>query len=132
RIGYRLFMSLRKACRILCSAAVLSVGLLAMSLPSHDAHAELAACRSDPVMLLSNGMALDLSATIDDTSADVQQVTYIVYAPVGTRVTAVIHTSGLLGPKETLQYYPDNPAHDYAVATVVTTMTPNTGVTATT
>jgi len=54
--------------------------------PRSSARAKISGCRSDPVVLLSTGVAVDLSAAIDDAATDVQQVAYTVHAPVGTSV----------------------------------------------
>jgi hypothetical protein len=110
--------------------AVLSVGLLAGSLTAHDAHAEIVGCRTDPVVLLSNGTELDLSAAIDDSSADVQQVTFALHVPTGVRVIAYVE--GSLGAKESWQAYGDNTAGNYDVITTARTATPGAGVQATT
>jgi hypothetical protein len=129
-IGSRVFRP-RYYGRALPGAALLAAGLLAGSLPAPAAHAAIGGCRSDPIVLLSNGDILDLSANIDDSVTDIQQVTYTLHGPAGNSVTGVIPTSGVLGPKETFQYTADGAAGSYGVETVVSTLTPHVDVTAT-
>ena len=121
----------RRAGPMLLGVAVLSASLLARSLLAPDTHAAVGGCRSDPVVTLSNGHALDLSAVVTDTYDDVQLVSYTLHAPVGTWVTGEVDTS-VLGPKDTFQFYADEPPNTYSVATQVTTLTPQISVTATT
>ena len=108
---------------MLLGAAVLSASLLARSLVAPDTHAAISGCRSDPVVTLSNGAVLDLHATVDDTYDDVQQVSYTLYVPKGTWVTSEVDTSAL-GPKDTFQFYADEPPNTYSAGTKVTTGTP--------
>jgi hypothetical protein len=97
-----------------------------------SAQADLVGCRSDPIVLLSNGVALDLSAAIDDTIGDVQQVSYTLHIPTGTFALAVIGTDGLMGLKESFSISADGAPHTYATDTAVTTLAPGVGVVATT
>ena len=54
---------------ILLGVAVLSAGLLALfSRMAPNTHAAISGCRSDPVVTLSNGVTLDLSTVVDDSS----------------------------------------------------------------
>lgn len=110
----------------------LTVGLLMSTFGASSARAEIGSCRSDPVVLLSNGVTLDLSAAIADTDSDVQQVSYALTIPAGTTVTSVTNTSGPLGPKETFQASSTNPANTYTTVTVVYTGARQISVTAVT
>lgn len=124
-------LNARRLRRALLCVAALSTGLLAGgSLTAPNAHADLSACRSDPVVLLSNGAELDLSAAINDSSADVQQVVFTLHAPVGVSVVAYIE--GSLGAKEFWRFYADNPPGSYDTSALVTTYTPGVSVSATT
>src|SRR5438128_12259453 len=98
----------RRLSQTLLGTAALSTSLLARSLIAPDTHAAVGGCRSDPVVTLSNGYVLDLSAVVNDTATDVQQVSYTLHAPVGTWVTSTVDTS-VLGPKDTFQFYADEP-----------------------
>jgi hypothetical protein len=121
----------RRTRHMLLGAALLSASLLAHSLLAPATHAAIGGCNSDPVVTLSNGDVLDLHATVDDTYADVQQVSYTLHAPVGTWITGEVDTS-LLGGKATFQFHADNPPNTYSAATKVTTLTPQISVVAAT
>jgi hypothetical protein len=120
----------RRLGRTLLGTAALSAGLLAHALIAPDTRAALGGCRSDPIVLLSNGNALDLSAVVDDTYDDVQQVSYTLHAPVGTTMLSEVDTS-ILGPKDTFVFYADQPPNTYSAGTKVYTTTPQTPVAAT-
>jgi hypothetical protein len=79
---------------------------------------------------LSNGTQLDLYASIDDSSQDVQQVTFDVIVPRG--VQEVAYTPGLLGSKQVVNVYARGGPYNYTAATLVTTQTRGVQVTATT
>ena len=111
-------------------ASVLAAVLLAGLVAPHMAHAQVNGCMADPVVSLSNGTQLDLYASIDDSSQDVQQVTFEVHVPQG--VQKVAYTPGLLGPKQVVNVYSDRGPHSYITRTLVTTQTDGVHVTATT
>jgi hypothetical protein len=96
-----------------------------------DTHAAIGGCRSDPVVTLSNGDALDLHAIVDDTATDVQLVSYTLHGPAGTSVKAEAD-SAVLGPKDRFQYTADQPVGTFSAGVKVTTGTPGKSVTATT
>src|SRR5437588_5034859 len=121
----------RRARHMLLGAAVLSASLLARSLIAPATHAAVGGCRSDPVVTLSNGYAFDLSAVVNDTTTDVQQVSYTLHAPAGTSVTSEVDTSAL-GPKDTFQFYADEPPNTYSASAKANTLTPQMPVAATT
>ena len=109
-------------------ASVLVAALLVGLVAPHMAHAQVSGCTADPVVSLSNGTQLDLYASIDDSSQDVQQVTFNVTVPRG--VQEVAYTPGLLGPKQVVNVYAHGGPHNYATATLVTTQTSGVQVTA--
>ena len=111
-------------------ASVLAAVLLAGLVAPHMAHAQVSGCMADPVVSLSNGTQLDLYASINDSSHDVQQVTFKVIVPRGAR--EVTYTPGLLGSKQVVKVYPDGGPHSYTTRTLVTTQTSGIHVTATT
>ncbi|MDQ2829505.1 MAG: hypothetical protein M3Y74_10705 [Chloroflexota bacterium] len=55
---------------------------------------------SDPIVILSDGIALDVSATIADDASDVKQITYVLHVPDGAAVIRAISTDGAVGYKE--------------------------------
>lgn len=109
--------------------AALCAGLLAGTIRAPVAHAALGACRGDPIVVLSNGVVVDLNTTIDADVSDVQQVAYTLHAPAGTSVVVMIHTSGLLGPKERLVFSADDAPNSYDTATTVDASTAGAAVT---
>ena len=111
-------------------ASVLAAVVLAGLLAPHMAHAQVRGCMADPVVSLSNGTQLDLNALIDDSSQDVQQVTFNVTVPRG--VQEVAYTPGLLGSKQVVNVYPVGGPDTYIIRTLVTTQTSGVHVTATT
>ncbi len=106
-------------------------GLLALALASGAmltvpnavprAHAEWVACRSDPAVVLADGVIVDLSADISDAASDVQNVAYTLHVPAGTAKVIAINTSLILGPKETFTFVDDQPPNQYYSTTTVTT-----------
>jgi hypothetical protein len=119
-----------RSCRVRLGASVLAAGLLAGLVAPHMAHAQVSGCTADPVVSLSNGTELDLFASIDASSKDVQQVTFNVTVPQG--VQEVAYTPGLLGPKQVVNVYPNGGPHSYITRTLVSTQISGVQVTATT
>lgn len=97
---------------------------------STSAHAQLAACRSDPVVTLSNLAVIDLQAGISDSLSDVKSVTYVVHGPKGTSKLAVVNTDTLIGLKESVSYVADDSSGTYDVYTTVYTGQSGVAVTA--
>jgi len=98
-----------------------ALALLGSPLVSHSAHAQLGGCRDDPAVILTNGAVIDLSASISDSTSDVQNVVYSLHGPAGTGILLLIDPNGLLLPKDTFRYYADDPANTYDTYTVVHT-----------
>ncbi len=114
------------------AAALLAAGLLINAPLVRVAHADISGCRSDPVVALSNGVTVDLSAVIADGAADVRGVAYTLHVPAGLRAVSVAPSGGPLGPKETIAVVADDAPATYDSATVVTTGTRGVAVSATT
>ena len=111
--------------RPLGGAALLSASLLASPLLAPRAHAIIGGCGGDPIVVLSNGTALDLSTTATTDASTVRQIAYTLHAPVGTQVVSVI----ALGVRETLSFRADNTPHTYSTVTRVDASTPDAAVT---
>ncbi len=103
--------------------------LFAMTAP---AYAAASVCRTDPVVILTDGTIIDISASIDTPLFNLQHVTYELHGPVGSRVLLVLRTPNLPNTTESFQFYADGPADQIETDTLVTTSTSNAGVTATT
>lgn len=112
------------------AGAVLSLALAVLPVAPYSAHAQLAACRSDPVLTLSNLAQLDLQAGISDNLSDVKNVAYVVHAPAGTSLLSVVNLDPLLGVPGTLKFYADNPSGVYDLYTTVYTGKSGIAVTA--
>jgi hypothetical protein len=121
--------SWRRARRPLPFLVAALAALFAVSAP---AYAAASVCRTDPVVILTDGTSIDISASINTSLFNLQHVTYTVHAPAGSRLLAVVHTPNLPGTTESFQFYDDGPADQIQTDTIVTTSTSNVGVTATT
>lgn len=84
-------------------------------------------CRTDPIVILTDGTVIHLFADLATAPRNVQVVAYTLHAPVGSQVAQVVYTPGL---RETFQFYADDAAHQFDSDTIV--YTGNTGVAVTT
>ncbi len=114
--------------RPLGAAALLSAGLLVSPLLTSQAHAIIAGCGGDPVVVLSDGTTLDLNATADTDASTVRRIAYTLHAPAGTWVVSVT----ALGVRETLSFLADTTPHTYGTVTRVDATTAGAAVTTTT
>jgi phage gp46-like protein len=110
--------------------ALLTVALLSFVAGPQSAFAA-SACRTDPILVLSNGAEVQLASSIGTEYSNVQSVVYTVHAPRGTFVLLTIYTDNPLGSKERVQFYADQPSNTYTTDTVVNTVRGNANVTAT-
>lgn len=96
-------------------AGVFAAGLLASLLGApHHAHAATG-CRSDPIVVLSNGTVLDLSAAIGADVSTVAQIGYTLHAPAGSTIARVVSTDGDVQYNEQFTLRTDNPAGCYTM-----------------
>jgi hypothetical protein len=114
------------------AAAALFLLIALLSAPGAQAGASV--CRTDPIVWLSDGHKVTLSANIGTDLSKVHQVTYTLHAPAGLTVTSIVHTAGGLGTKEVFNFYADQPGRRYTTGTVVrtggnTAITANTAIT---
>ncbi len=110
-------LTARRACSMAAVATLATAavwGLLPVG--TQPALAAVGPCRSDPVVLLSSLKALDISATIQDSSSDLRSVDYTIHAPVGTHVLLYVPTDGLVGQVEHFTFVADQPAGHYRVS----------------
>jgi len=111
----KLFAARRAILGTVAVAAILGTG----SLFAMGAGAHVGGCRTDPIVKLSNGNEVHLSATIYDSETNVSKVTYTLYIPTGVSVTGKTFTGGGFNGKESIGVYANNPAHTYTSSYVV-------------
>jgi hypothetical protein len=100
--------------------ALLVMSLAGAVLPD-GAYAGNSACRRDPVVYLSNGMVVQITAEIQAPIEQVERLVYVLRAPQGTNVQRVVYTGGHNNPPETLLFYADMPENTYSTTTTVYT-----------
>lgn len=123
-------MTIVLARRLGLTTAVGVAGLLGSALAAPSAHA-MQACFSDPIVYLTNGQQVDLSASIADSATDVSSVTYTLYVPAHVHVLRVVYTGGAFAGKEHLIVYEASSADpSYTSNTTLATVTPGVGLTA--
>ncbi len=113
----------QRSLRAMAGAGILLSAAFAAPLGARHAHA-YGGCRSDPIVVLSNGTVLDLSATIGlDVSlvSDITQISYTLHAPAGTTVAKVVSTDGDVNYKEQFTLRTDTSAGVYGVQAQVQT-----------
>lgn len=109
---------------------ILLFGLFMSSLFAPTAEAAFKGCRSDPVVILSDGTILDIQAEIATNIQNVREIHYTVHGPPGVRLVSAIRTPliGFSG-KETFSYYDDASPGEYVTETIVRTVTSPVAVT---
>jgi hypothetical protein len=100
---------------------LLLVALLA-ALPVSTVSAALRSCRTDPIVFLSNGQIVAVSATVGTDPANVALVSYTLHVPQGAQVKRVVYTGGALLNKEALSVVDDQAKGHYYVETIVSTL----------
>jgi len=84
--------------------------------------AAVGGCRSDPIVILSDGTTLDVTADIGTDVSNVREIHYVVHGPRGVKLVLAISTP-TLGFKglETFTYYDDAAPNQYVTETLVQT-----------
>jgi hypothetical protein len=105
---------------------------LAMSEPfASTSKAAVGGCRSDPIIILSDGTILDVSADIGTAVSNVREIHYVVHGPLGVKLVSAISTPTLgFSGKETFTYYADAAPNQYITETLVQTTYDQVSVTA--
>jgi len=112
------------------TATLALVFVLIASQATQVALAALPLCRSDPIILLSNGTLMDVSADVSALLFEIREVRYEVHVPAGLRAIAVISTPGWPTTIERFAIYDDNLPGHYDSTTTVRTWRSGTAVTA--
>jgi hypothetical protein len=93
--------------------------------------AAVGGCRSDPIVVLSDGTILDVSADIGTDVSNVREIHYVVHGPRGVKLITAISTPTLgFRGKETFTYYADAAPNQYITETLVQTTYDRVSVTA--
>jgi len=116
--------------RFAALTALLSVALVGFATGPLTTFA-YSACRTDPVLVLSNGAEVQLASSIGTSYDNVRNIVYTVHAPRGTVILLTIYTDNPLGSKERVVYYADQASNTYTTDTVVNTTSGSSSVTAT-
>ncbi|MEO7840867.1 MAG: hypothetical protein ABIU06_16110 [Anaerolineales bacterium] len=111
---------------------ILLIALLMAAVPTMQASAALASCRTDPIFQLSNGDKLTIVLDIKTASSNISHMTYVLHVPAGVTVTRVTYTPGGIASKESYKLYQDSTTpKTYKTDILVTTQTTGSvGVTA--
>lgn len=99
---------------------ILFAVMLMAALPTMQASASLAKCRTDPIFWLSNGDKLTVTLDISADVANVTGATYVLHVPAGVTVTKVVYNGKKLGT-ESYKVYQDGIAKTYKTDVLVTT-----------
>jgi hypothetical protein len=111
--------------------SILVAGLALAAPLSPVSQAALDGCRADPVIYLSDGTALDVTADIGTSVANVTGIAYYVHVPPGLRAVLYLATPTLgFKGKETFALIADAPAGQYKTDTFVRTSNGRMSVTA--
>jgi len=86
---------------------------------AHEARAA-SACRSDPIVLLSSGVKVQLYSDMYDAPASITNVAYVLHAPAGTTVVSVSYPSDMTTAiPETFQLIADEKDAKFETTTFV-------------
>ncbi len=115
--------------RVRClGAALLFIVLVSLSLPGITYASHL--CRSDPTVKLSNGLQLEIGATISALQTQVTQVHYELHVPAGVTLASSVRTPGWSISQETFSLVADQKPNQYRVITTVSATVSNVSFTA--
>jgi hypothetical protein len=78
-------------------------------------------CRSDPIIILNNGVIIDTGATVSTLPWNVQEVHYELHAPANVGLVVAIPTPTWISSYETFTYFADQPPGKYSIVAVVHT-----------
>jgi hypothetical protein len=107
--------------RVLLLAALLFATLLAGPLTSRAALAKLSVCRTDPVIMLSNGRTVAMVATFTTDPSLLTHITYTVVAPAGVTILRVTYSVAPFTSKEKVVLSATNLLKTYTLSTMAQT-----------
>lgn len=106
--------------RPLLAMAFVCAGLVCGHLSSGAAHAVLAGCNTDPVVVLSNGVTVQMTGAITTDVSNLTAVIWTLHIPAGTSVVSVTYDDNV-SYKESLKYWADNLPNTYDGSVQVST-----------
>jgi hypothetical protein len=109
------------AMRRAVSGLIVLIGMVVSAGGALPAQASHSACRTDPIVILSDGHRLNLTAVVNIDSSGVQQVNYTLHIPSGVGLTRIIYTQGVPGLRESFAYSADQAARHYGTTTTIRT-----------
>jgi hypothetical protein len=123
----KLAMAARRA---MIALSIMLTGLALTASLTPVVQASLDGCRSDPVIYLSDGTALDVTADIGTSVSNVTTIAYFVHVPPGLHMILYLATPTLgFKGKEVFTLYNDAPAGQYKTDTYVLTVNKAVAVT---
>ncbi len=87
--------------------------------PTLAAQAALTSCNSDPMVRLSTGVTVTMSATIRTAMSNIIDVSYTLHVPAGASVVSIAYPDQFGPLKDTATIVADNPSNTYTSTTVV-------------
>lgn len=110
--------------------SIVLIAIALMTVNVKDVSAGWMQCRSDPIVILSNGIIMDLSADIGTFPWRVERVDYVLHVPEGVSLVASIATPTWLTTVETFTLIDDAQPGEYRSVTTAYTRNGNASVTA--
>src|SRR3954470_23100848 len=111
--------------RIALGCILLLAGFVAALATPRSAHADngtlgSSICRTDPIVILTNGTWIQMGATIAARQDEVRKIDYTLHAPKGSRVADILYPDGQPVP-EFVEVFDDIAGDYYVTDTVVHT-----------
>ena len=117
--------------RAIIALSIMLTGLALTASLTPVAQASLDGCRADPVIYLSDGTALDVTADIGTDVSNITTIAYLVHVPPGLHMLLYLATPTLgFKGKEIFILFNDAPARQYKTDTYVLTNNEDVEVTA--
>ncbi|HEV3311869.1 MAG TPA: hypothetical protein VG815_15270 [Chloroflexota bacterium] len=114
-------LKLKRGARSALVSGSLVLGLLCVPVLAFRVSAQVAGCRSDPVVTLSNGDQVTLWENISDQASDVKTVTYVLHGPRGTSVSSIAYSGAVPKSQQTLRYVANDGPMTYDSYTTIST-----------
>jgi hypothetical protein len=86
-----------------------------------QAYAARSICRTDPVVVLSDGTILEINAAIQTDISNIDHIDYVLHAPSGVKAVTIVYTDILPPINEKVILVNDSPSRTYSWATTIYT-----------